>query len=324
MKIHRILLLLLLMNVSISVIGQDKRKEEFEGFKKFLPYIIKGFQEESISSKQINEETSGVFNKPWEVKKLQEAEVNTIIDKLATNKRFKIKKDYTGEWKLDFFSKLKNYESIEEIHKSNNRLSNVFIQISEIQIQDDKSVSVYIDDKNKNIKNNESKDLEFSSGQIHTTFPIKEEYSNLNGNITITLKGYASVAYKEFQKEDKDITFDLGNNKGIKLLKINKNIAYFVLPTKIDDVDIISTNKKNEKFSSHSKSMIPEKVYDFAKKDNLTEASIQSFIDTLSQEDVYQKSQLLKYETNGNIESLYIFIKSNEVDLGAKKLKIEM
>lgn len=324
MKKIKIILLISLLNLSYPVIGQHKGLEEFESFKKFLPFIIKGLQTKSESNKQIDEQTSGIFQKPWNVKKLKESDVNEIIDKISINKRFKIKKDYTGEWKLDFFSKLKDFESIEDIHKSNERLSNVFIKISEIIILDNDSISVYVDNKNKRVKNNESKELEFNSGQIHTTFPIKEEYPNINGSITISLKAYKDIKFKEFEKNDKDIKFDLGDIKGIKLLKIENNEAYFVLPTKIDGIEITSTNGNNEKFSSQSKSTIPKKVYDFATKDTLTDQSIKTFIDKLSQDDVYANSQLLKYETNGNIENLYIYMKSREINLRSIKLKIEL
>lgn len=316
----KLILLLLLLNFSNIVIGQNN---DLDSFKKFLPYIIKGLQK-TKPQKQLDEKTVGVFQKPWNIKKLQDSETQDILKKLVDNKRFRIKKDYTGEWKLDFFSKLKSFETIEEIHKSDGALSNTFIQVSEIKILDETNNSAYLNDEKKSIKNNESKELEFNSGQINTTFPIKKEYANLSGSIKITLKEYSQIEHKAFQKNDKDIEFNLGEFKGLKLLKIEKNKAYFVLPTKIDNIEITSTNKKNEKHASQSKSNIPKKIYDYATKDNLTDESIKLFIKNLSRQDVYEKQQMLIYETNGTIDNLYIYLKSKQADLISKKLNIEL
>ena len=319
MKI-KLVSLLLLVSFSNVIIGQNN---DLDNFKKFLPYIIKGLQQPK-PEKQLDENTSGVFQKPWEVKKLQDSEIQNIIKKIIDNKRFKVKKDYTGEWKLDFFSKLKNFESIEEIYKSNGALSNTFVQVSEIKILDEANSSAYFINKNKSIKSNESKKLNFNSGQVHTTFPIIKEYSNLNGSIKVTLKEYSKIRYKAFQKNDTDIEFNLGDIKNIKLLRIDKNKAYFILPKVVDNIEITSTNVKNETHSSQSISKIPKKVYDFATKDNLTDESINSFIKNLSKQDVYENYQMLIYETNGIIDNLYIYLKSNPIDLASKTIEIKL
>lgn len=320
----KVLSLITFIIFSNSVISQNNDSQEFEDYKKFLPFVIKGLTKDDKPKKTLDGETSGVFKKPWNIKKLQSSEIENIMNKLVENKRFKVRKDYTDEWKLRFSSNFNTFSSFEEIRESNANLSNTFIKVSEIEILDENNISVYIDDYDKTLRSNESKELDFNGGQINTTFQIKEELSTLKGNITITLNEYSSVKYKELKKTENDVEFKIGEVKGIKLLKVLENRAYFILPTKLDDIEITATNIKKERFTSESKLYIPKKVYDFAKNNNITDETIKSFIDKLSIDDVYSKPQILIFETNGNIENLYFYIKSQEVNLGSKKVEIKL
>lgn len=315
-------LLILFMSINFFSFGQEKDSLGFENFKKFLPYVMKGISNDS--TKELDERTSGEFQKPWKVKRLQNGEVDEMFIKLVNNQEFKIEQDYRQEWKLDFFTQLQSFETIEEIYKSNNALSNIVIQVSDIMILDDGGENIYLEDNTKIVKNNESKELTFNSGQINTTFPIRGEYISVNGSILLNILEYTNIVYKEFNEEFKNIEFDLGEYKGLKLLKVDRNRAYFILPTIIDDIEITSTNKQNEEFSSHSKLKLPYKVYDFVMNEKLDENTINSFIDKLTIEDVYEKSQILIYETNGSIENLYIHIKSKPINLGSKTLEIKI
>ncbi len=315
------LLVLLILFTSINIsYGQEVDSVDFENFKKFLPYMLKGMNEES--SKELDEKTSWKFEKPWKVKALEKEHVNEILDTLSDNKEFEIEKDYQGEWKLKFFSKLQDFETAEEIYKSNGLLSNVYIQISDIKILDEKGNSIYVTDQNKSVRSNESKELDFNSSQISTTFPINGDYKNVKGNIKITLKEFLDIQYMEFDKNARNVIFNLGEHKGIELLKVEKNKAYFVLPTVIKGLQIETTNEDDENFSSTSTFQLPKKIYDFAMIKDKTEEEISSFIEELSMDDVYRKSQIWIHETNGTIENLYIFKKSKIIELGTRTLDI--
>lgn len=308
--------------ISLNLFCQKSDSTALNDFKKFLPYILKGIGTES--SKELDQETSGEFYKSWKVANLKSEEVSDLLAKIEENATFSVAKDYTGEWKMNFSSKLKDFETIQEIYKSNGRLSNVYIKVSDISILDANNDPIYISDSEKNIKYNEGNKLNFKSGQIHTTFPIKGEYPNAKGNIKITLNEYSKIQFKEFDKSQTDISFDLGQYKNIRLLRINKNRAYFVLPAIIDDIEITATNQDNEKFNSSSKSKLPKKIYDFGNKKDLTDEEINEFIKSLTFDDVFKSEQMLIYETNGDIENLFIYLKTNPKELASKVLNIKI
>ncbi len=308
--------------ISLSLFCQKSDSTALNDFKKFLPYILKSVGEES--SKELDQETSGEFSEPWKVAKLKSEEVSDLLTKIEQNATFNVKKDYTGEWKLNFSSKLKDFEIIQEIYESNSRLSNVHIEVVDISIIDSNDEDIYYSDPEKNIKYNEGNKLNFNSGQIHTSFPIKGEYQDAQGSITVTLNEYSKVQFKEFDKSQTDISFDLGQYKNIRLLRIDKNRAYFVLPVIIDDIEITATNQDNEKFNSSSKSKLPKKIYDFGNKKDLTEEEINEFIKSLTFDDVFKSEQMLIYETNGDIENLYIYLKTNPKELASKVLNIKI
>ncbi len=315
------LLVLLILFTSINVsYGQEIDSVDFENFKKFLPYMLKGMNE--ASSKELDERTSGKFKKPWKIKALEKGKAEKILSKLVENRRFEIEKDYQGEWKLKFFSKLQDFETADEIYESNGLLSNVYIQISDIKILDEKGNSIYVTGQNKSVRNNESHELDFNSSQINTTFPINGNYKNVKGNITITMKEFSDIQYMEFDRNARNVIFNLGGYKGIELLKVEKNKAYFVLPTVIKGLQIVSTNKNNENFSMNMVANFPKKIYDFGVIKGRTDEDINKFIEELSMDEVYRKSKILIYETNGTIENLYIFKKSKQVELGTRTLEI--
>lgn len=319
-SIIAVFLLTLFLNVSLS--GQNKDSLEFEGLKQFLPYVLKNISKEKPM--ELEESTSGLFFKPWEVDRLSDAEVNDVLEKLVANKRFSVEKDYRGDLKLEFFSKLQDFPTIEEIQKSNGLLSNSFIDVSDIDIADENGNSIYIDGEKKNVRYNESKELTFNMGQVSTSFPIREDYSQINGSIRITIKEYTDIQFREFQKGAQNVSFDLGETKNIKLQKIAKNRAFFVVPANAGEVDIISTNKEGHKFTMHTKSTLPLKVYEFAMKPGITDEEIDSFIEELTYEDVLNTGNIIIYETNGSIENLYIYQKSKPHELGSKELEIHL
>lgn len=308
--------------ISLNLYCQKSDSTALNDFKKFLPYILKGMSTES--SKELDQETSWEFYKPWKVAELKSEAVNDLLAKIEKNSTFDVSKDYTGEWKLNFSSKLKDFETIQEIYESNGRLSNVYIKVSDISILDGNDEPIYVSDSEKNIRYNEGNKLKFNSGQIHTTFPIKGEYRDAKGSIKVTLNEYSKIQFNEFDKAQTDISFDLGQYKNIKLLRIDKNRAYFILPSIIDDVEIKATNQDNEEFSSSSKSKLPKKIYDFGNKKELTDEEIKEFIESLTFDDVFKSEQMLIYETNGDIENLYIYLKSDQKELGSKILNIKI
>lgn len=242
---------------------------------------------------------------------------------MIENKEFKIEKDNNNEWKLDFFSKLAKYESLEEIIKSDASLSNAFISTSGIKIMDDNGKSVYLEESSNRVKYNSSTKMEFKSGQINTSFLIEDNTPIVKGENTLLLKEYGNIEYQEFENGFKTTSFNLGENKGILLYKVEKNRAYFVTPSIIEDLKIISTNDKNKIFSRTSKTSIPKVIYDFGMSRNLNDIEIKEFVDNLSLDDV-NGEQIVIYESNGIIKSLYIFIKSSPKTLVSRKIQIEL
>ncbi|MFD2909015.1 hypothetical protein ACFSX9_09720 [Flavobacterium ardleyense] len=68
MKKTQIFLTLIIICLSGQSFGQEKDSLEFENFKEFLPYIIKGIQDENQSDNNITERTSGIFEKTLVIK----------------------------------------------------------------------------------------------------------------------------------------------------------------------------------------------------------------------------------------------------------------
>lgn len=304
----------------LTVIAQKKDIQGFENFKKVLPYMIKGLSKET--PKNFSDNTSGKFYKPWDIEKLSLDEIKNITEKLEKNKRFRVRKEYTGIWKLSFFSKLKNYESIKAIYEADGRLSNVFVTIDSINALDEKGSSIIIKNEGS-IKNNEGTTLTFNSGQVTTTFPVKKEYEKITGSIQISLHEYANFYHQSFSKKDTK-SFNLGNNKGLKILKIVKNKAYIEVPTKIENLEIVSVNKKGERFSSNTKTFLPKKVYDFVEQGKTNEEEVNNFIKNLKYEDVYSGSKIIIYEANGIIKNLYLYIKSTPKKLNTQNIVISL
>ncbi|MBO0589906.1 hypothetical protein I2486_00665 [Cellulophaga sp. E16_2] len=319
MKKTTTLLLLLSICVSNICFGQEKDSLEFKRFKKFLPYVIKGIQDEKQSNDNINEKTAGLFNKPWLINKLDIQEAENIATSLASNNIVSIEKNHSGIWNLDIFSILNTSISTELTSASIDLLPNIFVEILDTELNDSSGNSVIdVGADEKNIKSS------FNNRSINLTIPLNGEYKNVNGTIDISINEFVEVFFKEFKKVDKNIKFNLGKIDRIELIKIEKNRAYLLLPSKLSEIEIIPTNKVDEIFSEKAKLTVPKTIYEFSKNKNLTDESIKNFVNDLSYDDAYNNEQIVVIETNGVIENLYVFIKSNSKRLSKATMEIKL
>jgi hypothetical protein len=324
MNRQSIVFVLIIIFTSNFIFGQTKDNTEVEQIKKFLPYIIKGLQEidKKPTTKKIDQRVVGLFEKPWLAKKIEQETARELLNSIFKNKSSNIKKDYRGKWNLNFSSQINPNKVITDVYNSNAILGNVFVTISNVELIDDNNVSI-IETEERKIKINQSKKINFQTGGLQISFPLKKEYKNVAGSLNLTLKEFQSINYKEFNSNSKNEVFDLGGTKNLKLLKIENNKAYFHLPKAIENIKISSTNKKGEKYGENSKMSIPKVIFDYGTGGNITESDTKSLIENLTLEDLKEKPQVLMYETNGTIEQLYIYLKSNPKDLISKKMEIK-
>lgn len=318
------ILLITFLTLTNLIFGQ-KNEEELKQYKQFLPYIIKGVKESknNLTSEKLDNRVVGEFNKPWEVKKLNKETSEQTIISIIENYSLNSEQDYREKWNLNFSSTINKNSAIEDTSKSDYILSNTLISISEIKLFDEQNNSI-IEKEERKIKINQSTNLEFHSAGINIVFPLEKEYKSIKGSIKLTLVEFETIKYKELKKSDTNIVFDLGDVKGIELLKIDNNKAYFYLPTLIESITIVSTNKENKKYAESTIMPIPKSVYEFGLKDNLNDELIKSFAENVTLEDITKKPQILIYQTNGIIENLYIYLKSNPIDLTSRKIEIKL
>jgi len=311
-----------ILSVSNSIYAQELDTVGFNNFKRVIPYMIKGMAKEK--SANINDITAGQFVKPWKVEKLSIEESNTVLDRFVFNSEFEIEQDYNDDWKLRFFSKIEDHPTIEAIYKSNEIFSNAFIAISNIEIVDSIGNDIYVNGSDKRIKDNIATELNISSSQISTNFLIGKKHDSVGGSFTLSLKEFETINFKEFENSFDSVSFDLGNYKNLTLLKVEENKAYFITPTKIENIEISATNENNETFASNGKGNLPIRIYEFAKTKNTDDDAINKFIETLTIDEVYKGAQVIVYETNGFIKNLYIYIKSEPKILASRKLRIKL
>ncbi len=321
----RIIFLITIFIFSNLVYGQKKDTTDLKELKKYLPFVIKAIQKDknNVTIEKLDNRVVGIFKKPWEVKKLNQETITNIITSIIENHTLHIEQDYRKKWNLDFFSQISKNNTIKDVYNSNDILSNTFVSVSEIVLLDENNNSI-IDKQGRKVQINQETDLNFYSGGIDVDFPIKKQYKNIKGSIKLTIRRFETIKYKELLKSDKNIEFDLGDIKGIKLLKVENNKAYFYLPSLIKNIKISSTDKENKTYAENAIVPIPKSVFDFGMKDNLNDESINLFIENLTVEDVYKKPQILMYQTNGTIENLYIYLKLNPIDLTSRTLEIKL
>lgn len=319
----KIQILILSILSTTAIFGQKIDTTQFKQFKKFLPYIINNLKEtkENPNIKQLNERTIEVFKKPWKLKTLNSETHTKIINSIVENYSFKIK-DYKNKWYLQFFSQINSNNEIKDIYKSNGILSNYFITSEIIKLTNKNNVSVI--EENVRVKINQTTNTKFYTGSISFSVPIKEEIKNINGEIKLKLRKYEIIKFKELNKNDNNLIFNLGRVKGLKVIKIEKNRAYLYLPKKIKGIEIVATNKKNEEFAEKSTLLLSKNVFEFAMKDNLKESEITKFIDKLTLNDIKDKPHILIFETNGIIENLYVYLKYNPKEIISKIIEVKL
>ncbi|MBA6157368.1 hypothetical protein H3Z83_12695 [Tenacibaculum sp. S7007] len=320
----QIILLITLLTFSNLIFGQ-KSEKELKQYKQFLPYIIKGLKEtnKNYATKKIDQRTVGLFEKPWLIKKIKKETAKEILNSIIENGSFNIEKDYREKWNLNFSSQINTNREIKDVYNSNAQLANMLVAISNVELTDKNKTSI-IETEERKIQINQSRELNFQTGGIQCSFPLKKEYENISGNIKLTLTEYQTISYKEFNSSNENEIFDLGNEKKLKLIKIENNKAYFYLPKSIDNIKISSVNKEGEEYGENAKMQIPEIIFNYGIGKNITDAKTKSLIDNLTLGDLNEKSQILMYETNGTIEQLYIYLKSNPKGLASEKMEIKL
>lgn len=320
----QIILLITLLTFSNLIFGQ-KSEKELRQYKQFLPYIIQDLKEtnKNYATEKIDHRTVGLFEKPWLIKKIKKETAEEILNSIIENRSYIIEKDYREKWNLNFSSQINTNREIEDVYNSNTQLANMFVAISNIELIDKNKISI-IETEERKIQINQSRELNFQTGGIQCSFPLKKEYENISGNIKLTLTEYQTISYKEFNSSSENEVFDLGNEKKLKLIKIENNKAYFYLPKSIDNIKISSVNKKSEEYGENAKMQIPEIIFNYGIGKNITDAKTKSLIDNLTLEDLNEKPQILMYETNGTIEHLYIYLKSNPKELASEKMEIKL
>ena len=320
----QIILLITLLTFSNLIFGQ-KSEKELRQYKQFLPYIIQDLKEtnKNYATEKIDHRTVGLFEKPWLIKKIKKETAEEILNSIIENRSYIIEKDYREKWNLNFSSQINTNREIEDVYNSNTQLANMFVAISNIELIDKNKTSI-IETEERKIQINQSRELNFQTGGIQCSFPLKKEYENISGNIKLTLTEYQTISYKEFNSSSENEVFDLGNEKKLKLIKIENNKAYFYLPKSIDNIKISSVNKKSEEYGENAKMQIPEIIFNYGIGKNITDAKTKSLIDNLTLEDLNEKPQILMYETNGTIEHLYIYLKSNPKELASEKMEIKL
>ncbi|MBD0825522.1 hypothetical protein [Aestuariibaculum marinum] len=320
----QIILLITLLTFSNLIFGQ-KSEKELKQYKQFLPYIIKGLKEtnKNYATEKIDQRTVGLFEKPWLIKKIKKETAEEILNSIIENKSYIIEKDYREKWNLNFSSQINTNREIKDVYNSNAQLANMFVAISNVELIDKNKTSI-IETEERKIQINQSRELNFQTGGIQCSFPLKKEYENISGNIKLTLTEYQTISYKEFNSSSENEVFDLGNEKKLKLIKIENNKAYFYLPKSIDNIKISSVNKKGKEYGENAKMQIPEIIFNYGIGKDITDAKTKSLIDNLTLEDLNEKPQILMYETNGTIEQLYIYLKSNPKGLASEKMEIKL
>lgn len=319
------ILLIFFLTISSTLFAQKKSEIELNQFKQFVPFLIKGISENKtdIVSEKLNQRTIGLFQKPWLTKKINKEITQKVISSIVKNVNFNVEKDYREKWSLNFYSKIDTNSVIKDVYKSNSLLSNVFVDVSNINIVDNSNNSI-IETEERKIKINETTKLNFHSGVINTNFPIKKDYKNVTGTIKLTLKEFEKIDYKEFKVGDENLNFDLGDFKNIKLLKTDVNKAYIYLPKPIKNIEITSTNKDGEMYGEDMIMSIPKNIFDYANGNEITDKSTKILIDNLTIEDLREKHQILVYQTNGRIQNLYIYIKNKPIELISRIIKIKL
>lgn len=312
---NNIIILLITLIISTSIFGQEKDSLKFDRFKKFLPYSIKGIQDIQQSDDNISERTSGMFEKPWTTKKMDMNLAKRLGDKIAQSNIIRIKKTSRGMPYLNILSTI-NLLSTDE---KENSFPNVYIEVLNAKINDNNGKPAI------NTEDNEPINSPYNdNGTVELKIPLKENYEHLNGTVEISVNEFDNVVFKELNKDNESIKFDLGTTKGIELLKIEKNRAYILFPSKIPEIKIKATNESNEKFAENGKLTVPKRVYEFSKSENLTEESIQNFINTISYEEAFNSPKVVILETNGIIENLYVYLKQEPKRLSATTVEIKL
>ncbi|PKH51434.1 hypothetical protein CXF68_12405 [Tenacibaculum sp. Bg11-29] len=321
-KLFLIITLIALPNL---IIGQ-KSSEELNQYKQFLPYVIKDIQENKTQKKSphIESKIGKKFNKPWDVEKLDKETIKKTINTLIDNHTLHVEQDYRKKWNLDFHSTLNLNSAIEETSNTDNLLSNIIVSISNIELLDRNRIPV-IETEERKVKINQDTELSFHSAGINIEFPLQKKYDTINGTISLTLVEYQKISYKEFRENDKNKSFNLGDFKGLKLLKIQQDKAYVYLPKLDENIKISGTSKTGEEYIGGNFNInIPKSVYDYAIGDNITEKLTKSLIDNLTIKDFKEEPQILIYKTSGIIENLFIYLKSSPKNLTSKTLNIKL
>jgi hypothetical protein len=312
---NNIIILLITLIISTSIFGQEKDSLKFDRFKKFLPYSIKGIQDIKQSDDNISERTSGVFEKPWTTKKMDINLAKSLCDKIVQSNIVRVKKTSRGNPYLNILSTVNLLSTDEKV----NSFPNVYIEILNAQINDNNGKLAVNSEDNDPINSPYNE-----NGTVELKIPLKEEYEHLNGKVEISVNEFDNVVFKELNKNNESVKFDLGTTEGIELLKIEKNRAYLLFPSQIPEIIIKATNKSNEKFAENGKLTVPKGVYEFSKGQNLTEESIQNFINTISYEEAFNSPKVVILETNGIIEKLYVYLKQEPKRLSTTTVEIKL
>lgn len=320
LKMNKKIILLLLICGSNILFGQNENNQ-LNQVKKFLPYVIKGLQETNSQPQKLDQRTVGIFEKPWETPKVKKEIAEDLLNAIITNKSFDVEKDYSGKWNFNFSSKINKNSYIKDTYNSNHLLANLFVEVSNTVLTNKNNESI-IDKEKRQVRINKVTQLNFHTGVIQNNVPIKKSYPKVTGSMHLSLKEFEKIAVKEFKPNSKNEKFDLGNIKGLKLLKIENNKAFLYLPKAIENIKIISTNQKDEKYGQHAKMSMPKKVFDYATGTNVNANATKLLIDELTMEDFQEKPQILVYQTNGTIANLYVFVKSTPIELTAKKMEV--
>ncbi len=307
------------------------QNEQLLRYKKELPKVIDYIEQLQVDkgsffAHQENEKVIDSFQKPWEMNLLNKELAKDILDVLEKNKSYHVKRSYYDPTKWNFifscFSARAAGEKIRNFFFRYDPYPNLFITISNIKLVDSNNVSIAM---KKETRTDVVKDAMFNNVvRFDGYIPITDKSEKIHGSIDLSLKTFKKIDHKSFNKEDKEVAFNLGDIEGLQLIKIEKNKAYFYLPKYIDDIEIVSTNKKEKMFAVQQEFICSKIIVDYAMGGKVKKKSTELLIENIKEEDLIDKPQILIHETNGTIENLYIYKKSNPVILNSKKIEISI
>lgn len=313
MKKRNFWIIIIILSISLNLHSQNENDSiSLIKFKKFLPYILE--PESDNEYPKIDNRVSGIFEKPWKLKNTNENKALSILEEFIDKSTVSTEIDFKKLPRLKFSSNIRNIDI--------SKCENLNIIIEDFKIKDSKDNSI-VRINNGNQKYNESKILDFDNNNLIRTFPITNKLDTIFGEINFSINEYRKFSFKEILKTDRNLNFEIENFK-IKLLKIEKNKAYFLLPkNKIENLIIVGINKKGEKYTSEMTIQLPKKVFDFKSKQDLTNKKlVNEFINSLSYNDIFNSENILTFKTNGEIEKLFVYKKSENLKLGEKEYLI--